>query len=132
MTIKEVSEKTGISIDNLRYYERIGLLPEVPRNSSGIRNYDENSLGWIEFIICFKKGGMPLESIKTYIKYYIEGDSRKSDRKEILVKYKENLEKKIIELNESLDLINYKLETYDKTCAPITKLMVKEWKEKNK
>ena len=54
MTIKEVSEKTGISIDNLRYYERIGLLPEVPRNSSGIRNYDENSLGWIEFIICFK------------------------------------------------------------------------------
>ena len=48
MTIKEASEKTGISIDNLRCYERIGLIPEVPRNASGIRNYDEMTLGWIE------------------------------------------------------------------------------------
>lgn len=41
MTIKEVSEKTGISIDNLRYYERVGLIPSVPRTESGVQNYDE-------------------------------------------------------------------------------------------
>lgn len=38
MTIKQASEITGISIDNLRYYERIGLIPAVTRNESGIRD----------------------------------------------------------------------------------------------
>lgn len=38
MTIREVSEKYGISQDTLRYYERIGMIPEVTRTSSGIRN----------------------------------------------------------------------------------------------
>ena len=41
MTIAEASRKYGLSPDTLRYYERIGLLPPVPRNKSGIRDYDE-------------------------------------------------------------------------------------------
>ena len=45
MTIKEVSEKYDISPDTLRYYERIGLIPKVPRNKSGIRDYDKESCG---------------------------------------------------------------------------------------
>ena len=48
MTIKEASKLTGVSIDNLRYYERIGLIPPVPRTKSGIRDYDEISIRWIE------------------------------------------------------------------------------------
>ena len=43
MTIAEVSKKYEMSPDTLRYYERIGLIPQVPRNKSGIRDYDENS-----------------------------------------------------------------------------------------
>ena len=39
MTIAEVSRKYGLSADTLRYYERIGLIPHVNRNKSGIRNY---------------------------------------------------------------------------------------------
>ena len=53
MTIKEVSERTGISIDNLRYYERIGLIPPIPRNKSGIRDYDEIAIHWITFVLKF-------------------------------------------------------------------------------
>lgn len=48
MTIREVSEKYGISQDTLRYYERIGMIPEVTRTSSGIRNYQPEDLGWVE------------------------------------------------------------------------------------
>lgn len=43
MTIAEVSRKYDISPDTLRYYERIGLIPPVPRSRSGIRDYDEES-----------------------------------------------------------------------------------------
>ena len=52
MTISEVSEKFGLTPDTLRYYERIGLIPPVPRTRSGLRDYDESSCNWIEFIKC--------------------------------------------------------------------------------
>ncbi len=63
MTIKEVSEKYDISPDTLRYYERIGLIPKVPRNKSGIRDYDEESCGWIELMKCMRKAGSSNRSI---------------------------------------------------------------------
>lgn len=41
MKIAEVSKEYGLSADTLRYYERIGLLPNVTRTASGIRDYSE-------------------------------------------------------------------------------------------
>ena len=46
MTIREVSERYGLSADTLRYYERVGLIPPVPRSKGGARDYDAASLGW--------------------------------------------------------------------------------------
>ena len=63
MTIKEVSEKYQITQDTLRYYERIGMIPAVPRTSGGIRNYGEADLGWIELALCMRNAGLPVESI---------------------------------------------------------------------
>ena len=54
MTIAEVSKKYDISADTLRYYERIGLLPPIPRTKSGIRDYDEDSCRWIELMKCMR------------------------------------------------------------------------------
>lgn len=130
MTIKEAAQTTGITIDNLRYYERIGLIPEVPRTSSGIRDYDEMSLNWIDFAMRFKRGGMSLESIREYIQLAIQGEHTKPARKEILLDAKEELEKKMAEIQESLDVINYKLDTYEQKCEPITMEIVNEWKRK--
>ncbi|MDO5294211.1 MAG: MerR family transcriptional regulator [bacterium] len=129
MTIKEASKITGISIDNLRYYERIGLIPEVPRNASGIRDYDEVSLSWIDFVMRFKRGGMSLEAIREYVHLAIQGEQTKPARKEILLDAKENMEAKLKEIQESLDVINYKLDTYDQKCGPITMEMVDAWKK---
>jgi len=129
MTIKEAAEITGISIDNLRYYERIGLFPEVPRTSSGMRDYDEMSLNWIDFAMRFKRGGMSLEAIREYIQLALQGESTKPARKEILLDAKKDQEKKMAEIQESLDVINYKLDTYEQKCEPITMEMVNAWKK---
>lgn len=51
MTIKEVSEKYDITQDTIRYYEKIGLLPPVPRTKSGIRNFNEQSCKWLVEIV---------------------------------------------------------------------------------
>ena len=67
MTIAEVSAKYGLSADTLRYYERIGLLPEVKRNKSGIRDYTEEDCRWVEFIKCMRSAGLPIEVLIEYM-----------------------------------------------------------------
>ena len=63
MTIAEVSKQYEISADTLRYYERIGLIPPVPRTPSGIRNYDEASCGWIKLMKCLRAAGVQIEAL---------------------------------------------------------------------
>lgn len=130
MTIKEASEITGISVDNLRYYERIGLIPVVPRTASGIRNYNDMTLHWIEFAMRFKKSGLPLESIIDYMRLAFEGEHTKSARRDILVEVKEDLVIRMKELQDFLELIQFKLDNYYDVCLPQTDQLVKDWKEK--
>lgn len=132
MTIKEVAEITGLSIDNLRYYERIGIIPNVPRTKSGIRNYDEMSIHWIELAMRFKKSGMSLENIRKYIQLALKGESTKRERWNILLETKSHIEEKINELQETLDVINYKMDNYESNCEPITKELISSFKSKRK
>lgn len=129
MIIKEASQVTGISVDNLRYYERIGLIPPVPRTESGIRDYDEMTLQWIDFVMRFKKAGVPLESIIEYTRLAIEGEHTKNARKEILTETKENLLRKMEEIQEFLNLIDFKINTYYSECLPETDKLAKKWKK---
>jgi Predicted transcriptional regulators len=128
MTIKEAAQITGISIDNLRYYERIGLVPEVPRTESGIRNYDEMAISWIEFAMRFKKAGVSLEAIREYIQLALQGLSTKDARLEILLETKAELEKKLKDIQDTLDVVNYKIDTYEQKCEPVTNELIASWK----
>ncbi|NMS89980.1 MerR family transcriptional regulator [Clostridioides difficile] len=131
MTIKEASKRTGISVDNLRYYERIGLIPPIPKNKSGIRDYDERAIHWIEFVMKFKKAGASLEAIIEYVRLACSDDDTKEVRREILIEVKEGLTTQINKLQECLDVVEYKVENYYNLCDPVTQQMVKEWKEKD-
>lgn len=127
MTIKEASELTGISIDNLRYYERIGLIPPVPRKPNGIRDFDELSLHWIDFAMKFKKAGMSLEAIIEYMRLARLGDSTKAERKEILEEARENIIKKINELQKTLEFANYKIDNFYGDCTnKIDKVIIQD------
>lgn len=113
MTIAEVSKKLDLSADTLRYYERIGLIPPVPRNKSGIREYDETSIGWINFIKCMRKAGLPIEVLIEYVTLYQQGDETKETRKNLLIEQREELLNKLNELKETLEYLNMKIERYD-------------------
>ena len=73
MKIAEVSKRYGVSTDTLRYYERIGLLRHVPRNKSGIRDYDEASCNAVEFVKCMRDAGMSIESLVEYMELLEQG-----------------------------------------------------------
>lgn len=75
MTIKEVSEKYDITQDTIRYYEKIGLQPPVPRTKSEIRNFNEQSCKWLEFIKCMRSSGMPIELLIKYMNLFKKGIS---------------------------------------------------------
>ena len=55
MQIAEVAKRYGISVDTIRYYERIGLVPHVTRLPNGIRDFTEYDCGWVEFIRCMRE-----------------------------------------------------------------------------
>ena len=74
MKIAEVSERYGLSLDTLRYYERIGLIPPVNRNESGIRDYNEIDLRRVEFIKCMRSAGLPIEVLIEYVGLVQQGD----------------------------------------------------------
>ena len=113
MTISEVSKKYNLTQDTIRYYEKIGLLSEIPRNKSGIRNFDEKSCNRIEFIKCMRAAGMPIESLLKYMNLMKQGKKTVRERKELLVEQKNVLIEKQKEINCTIDRLNYKIELYN-------------------
>lgn len=113
MTIREVSEKYGLSADTLRYYERIGLIPKVNRTAGGIREYDDAACGWVELIKCMRSAGVPIESLIEYCALTQEGDSTITARKELLQEERNKLEEKIVDMQKTLERLNYKVSRYE-------------------
>ncbi|MBS6561101.1 MAG: MerR family transcriptional regulator [Clostridiales bacterium] len=113
MTIKEVSEKYGITQDTLRYYERVGMIPPVTRTSSGIRNYSKNDLDWVQQSINMRNAGLPVEVIIEYVRLFQEGDSTILARLQLLQRQKEVLLEKRKQIDDTLKRLNYKISRYE-------------------
>lgn len=113
MNITEVSKKYHISADTLRYYERIGLLPPVPRLTNGIRDYQEDDCNWIEFIKCMRLAGLPIEVLIEYVDLFQQGDETIQARHDLLVEEKLNLERKMADLIETHQRLCNKIKYYE-------------------
>ena len=114
MKIAQVSEKYGLSVDTLRYYERVGLIPPVHRNEGGIRDYDELDLRRGDFIKCMRGAGLPVEVLIEYMGLVQQGDKTIEARKEILIDQRDLLAARMEEMQKTLDRLNYKIEVYEK------------------
>jgi DNA-binding transcriptional MerR regulator len=113
MKIAEVSEQFAISSDTLRYYERIGLIQQVHRNESGIRDYTEIDLRRVEFIKCMRSAGLPIEVLIDYVGLVRQGDQTIEARKEILKDQRKLLAGRMKEMQKSLDILDHKIEVYE-------------------
>ena len=113
MTISEVSRKYELSADTLRYYERVGLIPSVPRNSSGIRDYGEEECNWIQFIKCMRSAGLSIEALADYVAMFQEGDLTIIARKNLLVEQRQLLMNRISAMQETLGRLDKKIKIYD-------------------
>lgn len=113
MTIKEVSEKYNISPDTLRYYGRIKVIPQVTRNSGGIRDYQEEDLRWVELAICMRNVGLPMEVLIEYLSLFQQGDETIPARLELLNRQMEVLEQQNKQIDETMNRLSYKIKHYE-------------------
>ena len=126
MKISEVCKKYDIPVDTLRYYEKAGLLPNVKKNSSGIRDYSETDCNWVEFIKCMRGAGLPIEVLKKYIKLFYEGDSTLTERKQILIDERQKLILKGDAIQSTIERLNYKINSYEETIAVREKELLRQ------
>jgi DNA-binding transcriptional MerR regulator len=112
-TIKQVSERTGLSIHTLRYYERIGVLYPVDRLDNGHRRYDETDLSRIDFVKKLRATGMTILDIRCYMELYLQGDKTIPERRAMLETHHRVVQEQLEALQETLDLIENKLTLYE-------------------
>jgi DNA-binding transcriptional MerR regulator len=111
MKIGEVSRRSGLSIDTLRFYEKRGLI-DPPWREGGRRDYDEAILTWVDFLKALKATGMPLADVETYARLRRNGEATSAHRRQMLEQQRERVAQKIAELADCLRLLDFKIANY--------------------
>ncbi len=109
MNITEVSRTFGLSIETLRYYERIGLIPKVHRKANGYRDYTEEDLQWICYAKVLRQAGVSIDAMIRYISLARQGDRTVEERLAVLREQKEEMEERLAHLEEAMTYLNIKI-----------------------
>ena len=113
--IGEVSKKTELSRDTLRYYEKIGLIRQLEKDSSGRKKYSEGDIAWIEFLKRLKTTRMSLKDIGRYAELRYAGDQTSGERKKLLAKQLEKIIEEMERLTETKEILVEKIKVYNET-----------------
>ena len=108
-TIHDVSKKTGLSAHTLRYYEKEGLITGVKRSAGGFRQYSDEDLEGLGLICCLKNTGMSLQEIVRFVELTHEGEHTLKERVELLRTHRENVIRRMEEMQRYLDKVTWKL-----------------------
>jgi DNA-binding transcriptional MerR regulator len=115
---QEAAARTGLSIDTLRYYERIGLIDDVPRTTGGQRVYSDDHLDWFGVLTCLRRTGMPVREMRRYADLSRDGATTEEERLRILEEHRVAVLERIAELQESLRVVEGKIDWYRQRRQP--------------
>jgi DNA-binding transcriptional MerR regulator len=116
LSIAEVVERTGVSHDTLRYYEKEGLL-SPPRDPGGRRRYREIDVGRVVFITRMRQSEMPIRTLQRYVALVEEGPATEPERLAIMEAHRDAVQARRAELDEALGMIEFKIATYGGSCG---------------
>ncbi len=109
LTIQQVAQQTGLSIDILRYYERIGLLEPFGRAQNGHRRYTQHDLAWIDLLIRLRNTGMPRAQMVRFAQLRRQGPATLTERRLMLEQHQHSLEQHMQELEQHMALLQQKI-----------------------
>ncbi|MFF2776477.1 MerR family transcriptional regulator [Streptomyces sp. NPDC058052] len=116
-TISEVAALTGLTAHTLRWYERIGLMPHVDRSHTGQRRFSERDLGWLEFVGKLRLTGMPVADMVRYAELVREGAHTHAERRALLEATRRDVLSRIAELQDTLAVLDLKIDHYGTICG---------------
>lgn len=115
MKIGEVSARSGLSVDTIRYYERIGLLPHPARDDGGRRDYDVAVLTWIAFLGRLRATGMPIREMVRYAELRLQGAETEAARCALLEAHRARVRAHVADLTACLAVLDTKIADYAAT-----------------
>ena len=112
-TIGEMAKRLGVAPSTLRYYDKEGLLPGVGRSDGGMRVFRDSDFEALKIIHCLKASGLQIREIREFIRLVSLGDQSIGARLALFRKRKAEVEKQMAELQETLDVVNFKCWYYE-------------------
>ncbi|KAB8189213.1 MerR family transcriptional regulator [Nonomuraea phyllanthi] len=113
LTIAQVAERTGLSPDTLRYYERAGLIERVGRTAGNQRRYAAADLAWLEFLLRLRETGMSISDMQHYARLRAIGAATIPDRLAMLREHQAGLNERIRSLRRNAAALDDKIKHYE-------------------
>jgi DNA-binding transcriptional MerR regulator len=113
LTIAEVSERTGLSHDTLRYYEKAGLIRRVDRTTGNHRCYAPADLDWIAFLLRLRETGMSIADMQRFAQLRSAGSASVPDRLTMLREHRDSLASRIHNLRQNQKAMDDKIRHYE-------------------
>lgn len=111
-TISDISKSYGIPASTLRYYEELGIIKNVERNSSGKRVYTKEHIDRLNAILCFKNAGMTMSDIISFFRFEENEYDSIKDMMHLLTDRKSEVEKNFAELFHAYEHLLRKIDYY--------------------
>lgn len=118
LTIRDISEASGLSPHTLRYYERIGLMVPVSSNPSGHRRYSSDEAEWVTLLRHLRETGMPIAEMLRFAELVRGGVETVPDRLDLLRDHRDAMVRQIETIMATLAAIDAKIATYECGAAP--------------
>ncbi|MCA2205800.1 MerR family transcriptional regulator [Nocardia rosealba] len=112
-SIGEVAERSGLSRDTLRWYERIGLMNYIGRDHTGNRRFSDRDLEWLELIARLRTTGMPVADMIRYAELVRAGEQTFPQRLAMFRQTRADVLDKIAELQKTVAVLDYKIAVYE-------------------
>ncbi|AOS65587.1 transcriptional regulator, MerR family [Actinoalloteichus hymeniacidonis] len=113
-SIAQAAAHSGLSIDTLRYYERIGLVDPPARDTAGRRAYSDDDFRWLTFLTRLRTTGMPIRLMREYARLRHGGTATAARRRQILADHRRDVGARIEELRACAAALDFKIENYER------------------
>jgi DNA-binding transcriptional MerR regulator len=110
VTISEAARRTGVAVDTIRYYDRLGLLGAVRRTAGGVRVFTEDDIGWLRILRCLRDTGMRMADLRRFVA--VDGEREPARRRELLEAHRAVVLERIERTYRELEVLDGKIAAY--------------------
>ncbi|WP_172292687.1 MerR family transcriptional regulator [Pseudoruegeria sp. HB172150] len=112
MKISKAAKACGLSADTIRFYEKSGMLPDIPRGPDGHRDISAKDIDWLTLLYWLRETGMPLKQMKRFTALAKAGDAGVAERRQILRDHSAELGRRRALLDRCEEVLAIKIASY--------------------